>query len=171
MQEELAEGKDGSSSERGSRVSHAIAHLLDDAIRIPGTERRFGLDVLFGLVPGYGDATATAIGSTLVLQAARAGVPLRIILVMAGNQLVNGVIGSIPVVGDLFSAFFKSNARNFRLLRQWQGTQDRSWIGRALVWLMVLSMIVVTTLSVVAVWLTISWVVLPFWEAVKSMRG
>lgn len=169
MNKELEDSDTDVSKDHGSRRSRLISYLLDDAFPVPGTQRRFGLDVVLGVIPGYGDAASTAIGSAIVVQAARAGVPWRIILVMACNQLVNGVIGTVPGVGDIFSAFFKSNARNFRLLEQWEGAQARSAGGRIVVWLVVVVLISATLLSVIAVWLAIRFVALPIGERVSGI--
>ncbi|WP_294641281.1 DUF4112 domain-containing protein, partial [uncultured Aureimonas sp.] len=41
---------------------NALARLMDTAIRVPGTDIRFGADALLGLVPGIGDAGGALIG-------------------------------------------------------------------------------------------------------------
>ena len=94
-----------------------LALIMDDLLRVPGTKFRFGLDPLIGLLPGLGD-TASAITSALVLfHAARSGLPKILLARMAGNILINEVIGVIPGLGDAFSFWFKSNRRNYELLR------------------------------------------------------
>jgi len=154
---------------RGQTVTRIIAHLLDDAIRVPGTKFRFGLDVILGLIPGYGDATSTAMGSTLLVQAVRTGVPRKVLLKMAINQLINGVVGAIPGVGDAFSMFFKSNARNYKLMRQWEGTSDGSWADKLIVGVLVTVLILVTITAVLAVWLLIAFIFRPIWENLTAL--
>ena len=100
------------------RSAEWIAELMDTAIRIPGTNIRIGLDPLIGLIPGIGDAIAGAIGSTLLVLAHRVGVPRIVQVRMALNVVINAVLGALPGLGDLFSAWFKSNVRNARLLRK-----------------------------------------------------
>lgn len=102
-----------------------LAKFMDTAFVIPGTKIRFGFDALIGLFPGVGDAVGALISSVLIAQAARMGVPKIIVARMAGNVLLNSIIGAIPILGDVFSVFFKSNVRNHELLKQHAG-QPRS---------------------------------------------
>jgi hypothetical protein len=95
-----------------------LAYLLDNSIPVPGTGRRFGLDAVIGLVPGVGDAAGVLVSAYVVLEAARLGTPLPVLLRMVLNVAVEGVVGSVPVLGDLFDAGWKANARNVRLLNQ-----------------------------------------------------
>jgi uncharacterized protein DUF4112 len=99
------------------RSAELIANLLDTVFRVPGTRFKVGLDPLLGLVPGIGDALANLIGSAILLLAHQLGVPRIVQARMGLNILVNGLIGAIPGIGDLFSFWFKSNVRNARLLR------------------------------------------------------
>lgn len=89
-----------------------LAHLLDDAVHIPGTRMRFGLDPLIGIIPIVGDVIVTAVGGLILLTAQRLGVPRRTLGIMAYNLLVNGLVGSIPIFGDAFSFMFKCHAKN-----------------------------------------------------------
>ena len=93
-----------------------LAVLLDTCITIPGTSIRIGLDPLLGLIPGLGDALSTLLGSALLLEALRCGLPRSLLLRLGGNLLLNALLGAIPGLGDLFSAWFKSNSRNYALL-------------------------------------------------------
>ncbi|MEQ8964949.1 MAG: DUF4112 domain-containing protein [Azospirillaceae bacterium] len=97
----------------------AIAHLLDDAFRIPGTGLRFGLDGLVGLVPVGGDLLAAGVSAAIVLWAWRLGAPVPLVARMLGNVVLDGAIGTIPVAGDLFDFGFKANRRNVALLRRY----------------------------------------------------
>ena len=98
------------------RRVRAVATVLDDAIRIPGTNIRFGIDPLVGLVPGLGDLLGGAASAYIILEAARAGAPATVLLRMAANVGIDTLVGALPVVGDLFDFAWKSNARNVRLL-------------------------------------------------------
>ena len=93
-----------------------IASVLDDAIRVPGTDLRFGLDPLVGLIPGLGDLLGGAASAYIILEAARAGAPASVLVRMALNVGVDTLVGGLPVVGDLFDFAWKSNARNVKLL-------------------------------------------------------
>jgi hypothetical protein len=93
-----------------------LSHLLDDSLPVPGTGMRFGLDAVIGLVPGFGDAAGAVMSAYVLLEAGRAGAPRATLLRMAGNIALEAVVGTIPVVGDLFDAGWKSNLRNLHLL-------------------------------------------------------
>lgn len=103
-----------------TRVAHlaSLAYVLDNSIRLPGTRMRIGLDALIGLVPGVGDAVGGAMSAYIVLQAARLGAPVAVLLRMLLNILVEVVVGGIPLLGDLFDAGFKANVRNLTLLQR-----------------------------------------------------
>ncbi|OYD24999.1 DUF4112 domain-containing protein [Oceanimonas baumannii] len=95
-----------------------LAWLLDSAIRLPGG-LRIGLDGMMGLIPGVGDLAGALFSSYILLQAARMKVPVSVLARMAFNILLELVIGSIPVLGDLFDFFFKANRRNVRLMEKY----------------------------------------------------
>lgn len=96
-----------------------LASLLDDCFRIPGTDLRFGLDPIIGLIPGAGDGVSAMLGLYLVYQAWRLGVPTSLLARMVGNLFLDWLVGSVPMVGDLFDAAFKAHRRNARLMRRW----------------------------------------------------
>lgn len=126
-----------------------VARLMDSVFSIPGTKIRFGLDPIIGLVAGYGDA-ASAITSLLMLaRSIKHGVPKVVIVQMAMNIILNATVGAIPVVGDAFSFWFKSNEKNYELLRTHAGGK-----AKAANWLFVLGVVggvsAVLVLTVVA---------------------
>src|SRR5436853_3932960 len=94
----------------------AVASVLADAMRVPGTDIRFGIDPLIGLVPGLGDLLGGAASAYIILEAARAGAPASVLVRMTLNVGIDTLVGGLPVVGDLFDFAWKSNARNVRLL-------------------------------------------------------
>jgi hypothetical protein len=96
-----------------------IAWLTDTAWRIPFTRIRFGLDSLVGLIPGAGDLVMMVISVYTLLLAYKAGAPGHLLARMAVNVAVDFGAGSIPVVGDIFDMFFKSNVRNLKLLTEY----------------------------------------------------
>jgi hypothetical protein len=122
-----------------------IARLMDTAFVIPGTRIRFGLDPIMGLVPGLGDTVGAFISTLLILQSSRHGVPKIVLARMAMNVLINTAAGSVPVVGDAFSAYYKSNARNYELLQRHANTR-RASTGRD--WMFVISLITAMLLIV-----------------------
>lgn len=95
-----------------------LGWILDDLFRIPVLGWRIGLDALVGLIPGVGD-TATTVASLYVLgSAVRYRVPKITLLRMGLNLGIDYALGSLPLVGDLFDAWWKSNQRNVELMRQ-----------------------------------------------------
>ena len=84
-----------------------VSRLMDTAFVIPGTNIRFGLDPILGLIPGFGDGAAALTSVALFLQSARYGLRRIVLARMALNVLLNGTLGAIPVVGDVFSFWFK----------------------------------------------------------------
>lgn len=108
------------SSERDEAIARmqTIAHLLDDSVRVPGTNFRVGLDPLLGLLPGAGDVAAAGLSLYIVFEAARLGVPVRTLIRMLLNIGVDALAGTVPLVGDLFDAAFKANRRNVELAQR-----------------------------------------------------
>jgi hypothetical protein len=97
-----------------------LARLLDEAIRIPGTNIRIGLDALLGLLPGGGDIAGGVFSALIILQAARAGAPTAVLGRMLGNVVTDVIVGAIPILGDLFDVAWRANSRNVRLLESWR---------------------------------------------------
>lgn len=95
----------------------SMERIFDRAFKLPGTEYRFGLDGILGLIPVGGDAVTALVSSALVLDAWKSGARKRTIAAMAKNVGVDFVVGSIPLVGDLFDFGFKANTKNIKLLR------------------------------------------------------
>jgi predicted aconitase with swiveling domain len=93
-----------------------LAWLLDSSIRIPGTRWTVGIDALIGLVPVLGDAAGVILSSYILYEAARMGTSKGVLARMALNIAIEGLVGSIPLLGDLFDAGFKANQRNIKLL-------------------------------------------------------
>ncbi|HEX9106864.1 MAG TPA: DUF4112 domain-containing protein [Longimicrobiales bacterium] len=97
-----------------------LTRVMDDLVPIPGTRFRFGLDPIIGLVPGLGDAAGAVFAGFILLTAWRAGAPAAVLLRMAGNIVVDTVVGAVPVLGDIFDFGWKANRRNLRLLERWE---------------------------------------------------
>ncbi|MEQ9641712.1 MAG: DUF4112 domain-containing protein [Alphaproteobacteria bacterium] len=95
-----------------------FADALDSKFRIPGTPFRFGWDSVLGLLPGVGDAASATMAFGLVAYAASLGIRFSLVARMAFNVAVDLVVGSIPLVGDIFDFAFKANRRNVALLRR-----------------------------------------------------
>lgn len=101
---------------RRLRRAAAIARLMDTALEIPFTRIRFGADSILGLAPGIGDAAGALIGLFIVNEARRLGLPNDKLLRMVVNVGVDAFGGSVPIVGDLFDVYFKSNKLNVDIM-------------------------------------------------------
>lgn len=130
---------------RANDLSRLVAYILDDFLPIPGTKYRVGLDPLIGLIPGIGDASTSAFASLILIQALRAGVSRVVIARMAANILLNALIGAIPGIGDLFSAWFKSNQKNYALLEKHAASRRASTTGD---WVFLIGLLSVIVLGV-----------------------
>ena len=106
-----------------------IAQLMDNAFVIPGTKIRFGLDPIIGLIPALGATATSFVSLVMIFLSAKRGVPKIILARMAVNVLANAAIDSVPVVGDILSIFFRSNARNYELLLKHAGPVRQSTTG------------------------------------------
>ena len=95
-----------------------LARRMDSAFRIPLTGIRIGWDSLLGLIPGVGDAAALAPAGYIVYRAHQMGAPRHVLVRMGGNIALDAVLGSVPLLGDLFDIGFKANRRNVALLRK-----------------------------------------------------
>lgn len=102
---------------RLSRV-RVLARALDSAVTIPGTSFRFGLDPLIGLVPGLGDVAGAILSAYIVLVGIQLGVSRPAVVRMIMNIGIDTFVGSVPVVGDLFDAAWRSNNRNVALIER-----------------------------------------------------
>jgi hypothetical protein len=94
-----------------------VAWLLDSAFVIPGTRQRVGVDAIIGLIPGLGDIATTLLSTYVIWEARNLGLSRFAIGRMVANLAVHASIGAIPVLGDLFDAFFRVNQRNMRIVR------------------------------------------------------
>lgn len=100
-----------------------LATVLDELFHIPGTRIRFGLDTLIGLIPGIGDAISGLVSSFIIVTAHQRGLPKVTLARMAGNVLIDSLIGSVPLLGDLFDVGWKANRRNVNLLKAHTGVR------------------------------------------------
>ena len=101
--------------------ARAIVRVMDEAVTIPGTDIKIGLDGLLGLIaPGVGDALLASSGVLLIVYGFVSGVPGAVLFRMALFVALDALCGAIPVVGDLFDFGFKSNRKNVELIERYQ---------------------------------------------------
>jgi hypothetical protein len=121
-----------------------LGWLMDDVFRVPVLGWRFGLDALLGLIPGLGDTSTSLVSFYILAAAVRYRVPKITLLRMGLNIAFDYVIGSLPLVGDVADAWWKSNRMNLELLRKRatvSAAEAKS--GRASDWLFVGGIILV----------------------------
>ncbi len=140
-----------------------LAKILDTTVKIPGTPFYIGLDPLLGLIPGVGDMIANLIGTVILILAARLRVPQIVITRMSVNLLINGTVGAIPILGDLFSIWFRSHARNAELLRR-AATQPYRETQQAKLYIAVI--IIGTVVLLLIAIAAVLWVVVKLWAAI-----
>jgi hypothetical protein len=115
-----------------------ISHLLDNAIPIPGTRYRIGLDPILGLIPGGGDLIGSIFAGYIVFKSAQMGVPQETLIQMAANIVFDTVAGTVPVAGDLFDVAWKANVKNIELLDAHLGSPEQ---GKKADWLFVVALL------------------------------
>jgi hypothetical protein len=145
-------------------AAELLAKILDTTVKIPGTSLYVGLDPLLGLIPGIGDMLANLIGTVILILAARLQVPQIVIARMSLNLLINGTIGAIPILGDLFSIWFRSHARNAELLRR-AAAQPYRETQQARIY--VACIIAGTVLLLVLLIVLVMWVIAKLWVAIS----
>ena len=94
-----------------------LTEWLDASIPVPGIGIKVGWDTIIGLLPGVGDLATTAMSAWIINEARQLGVPKFTLARMIANTSADALIGSVPLVGDLFDAAFKANVKNLKLLR------------------------------------------------------
>jgi len=129
-----------------------VSGVMDTAFRVPGTNLRFGLDPIIGLIPGIGELVTFGISGALLLVMARHGVSRKVLLMMAGNILLDSTVGAIPIIGDLFDAGFKSNRRNLELLRRHYQEGKHQGKGTGLLMVAVVGILVLAGVLVYLTW-------------------
>jgi len=113
---EAARGMSRDEKLRRIRRLAMVARVMDTALRLPGTNIRFGADALMGMVPIFGDAAGALVGLLIVNEARQLGVPKRKLMTMLYNVGVDTAFGAVPVVGDAFDVYYKAHRRNIQII-------------------------------------------------------
>ncbi len=144
-------------------IADMLAKVLDTTVKIPGTSWYIGLDPLLGLIPGIGDVLANLIGTIILGLATRLQLPRIVLARMSLNLLINGTVGAVPIIGDLFSVWFRSHARNASLFREAALKQDRETHAD---WFYVIGIIGGTVALLLLTIAFIIWLVYKLWTIV-----
>lgn len=97
-------------------LSHLIAYLMDNVVKVPGLGKRIGVNPFLDLIPVLGDGAATIVQMLTILEGARRGVPKIVLARMAMNILLAGAVDMFPPVGAPFAWWFRPSSRNYQLL-------------------------------------------------------
>jgi hypothetical protein len=100
------------------------SRLLDTIFLVPGTRIRFGFEPIIGLMPIFGDQATSLMSAALLYRSVQHRLPRIALVRMALNILINGVIGMVPLIGDLFVLWYKPNIRNYKILQRYAGHTD-----------------------------------------------
>lgn len=100
------------------RRIEGLERLLEGSFTVPGLNRKFGLDAIVGMIPGIGDVITGAMGLYIVWEARNLGMPKWQLWRMAGNVGFDSLLGVVPLAGDVFDFFFRSNSRNLKIVRK-----------------------------------------------------
>ena len=160
----------GPVSPQHEAFSKLIAYVMDNVLKVPGTGARIGINPILDLIPGIGDAGATVIQALTIVEAARRKVPKIVLARMALNVLLNGAMGVIPGVGEVFAFWFRPSSRNYNLLLK-HAPQDapagaqphRNTAGE---WVFVIGLLI-AVLVIMGFFIALGWYVLAaLWHAI-----
>lgn len=125
----------------------SLSLLLDDAIPIPGTDYKIGLDPIIGLIPGAGDIVTGLMSAYIVVEAVKMGISRPTVFRMVVNILVEAVLGTFPILGDIFDTVWKSNLKNLALLEESLQTSDiRRKNDRFFMYVVILGLVILVLL-------------------------
>ena len=138
-------------NQRGLKDIEKLAKLMDAQFKVPGTNIRFGLDSLIGLIPGVGDLSTFAVSGYMVWIMANNGASGFLLARMVLNILIDAIVGMVPLLGDIFDIAFKANIRNMRLMQQ-HYTEGRH---KGSAWKIILPVLIVLFVIIAGIiWLT-----------------
>ncbi|MBC5775553.1 DUF4112 domain-containing protein [Pontibacter sp. KCTC 32443] len=138
-------------------VNHMVK-LMDNQFRIPGTNFRFGLDPILGFLPVAGDLASFGMSAMLVMTMARHGASGKLVTLMLLNIALDTVIGSIPVLGNIFDFFFKANERNVRLLTRHYEEGRYQGSGKGIIVGVLIGIVLLFILLIWVLWELAEWI-------------
>ena len=95
-----------------------LSERLDNSIKIPGTNQKIGIDPIIGLIPILGDFIGVIFSTYIMYSGIKMGVSSKIVKKMATNLAIEFIMGSIPIIGDIFDALWKANKKNVELIEE-----------------------------------------------------
>ena len=139
------------------RSLDTLADWLDSRFTIPGTDIRFGLDAVVGLIPGAGNAAGYLASSALVLTMARHGASMRLVVRMLLNIALDATVGAIPILGSIFDVAYKANNRNVRLLREHYAEGKHTGSAAPVIAIALAGLLIIGALGLYLAYLLLTW--------------
>ena len=136
-----------------------VSYLMDESLKIPGTNFRFGLDPILNLIPFVGDISGFAVSGMLVLTMAKKGVSNKVIVLMVLNIVLDFVIGAIPIIGNIFDFTYKANSRNIKLLKEHYSENKHQGSGKNIVAIVLVVLVIVLIALVYGLIRVTAWVI------------
>jgi hypothetical protein len=125
-----------------------LSRILDSAIVIPGTKQRMGLDPILGLIPGGGDTVSAALSSYIIIEAALMGLPRTTLMRMVVNIAIDAIVGSVPILGDIFDVFSKANLRNMQLVENHlKSPKPSARVDKSFIFLLIVGLLILILLA------------------------
>jgi hypothetical protein len=128
-------------------VFKLVSLVMDRLIRIPGLNKRLGLNPIVDLVPGFGDIAVALVSVSVIVYGIRRRVPKIVLGRMALNVLINELVGLIPFIGSAFAFWFQANTRNYQLIRGHIDTPGRSTKGDKIFVSVILGLVILAILG------------------------
>jgi hypothetical protein len=135
-----------------------LAWLMDSSIPV-GRRWSIGLDGLLGLIPGIGDLTGGAVSTLIIARSLQRGLPRSAVLRMMANVAVDSLLGSIPLMGDLFDFAWKANSKNIEIYRHALTGEHRAVQDWAFVVFVVTTTIALVVLPLIALVYLARWLI------------
>jgi hypothetical protein len=101
-----------------------LARELDSKFEVLGI--RVGWDGVLGLFPGIGDLVTNAMSFYILFRAADLGCPPSVLLRMGFNIFVDNLFDAIPILGNVFDVFYRSNLKNLALIERYAQDPHRT---------------------------------------------
>lgn len=108
------------------RQVRRLSRVLDSQFPLPGTDRRFGVDAIIGLIPGIGGVAGLVLSAIVIAQGIAIGARPATVVRMVGNAGIDAALNAVPVIGWVSDLFFKANERNVALLATHALEPDRA---------------------------------------------
>jgi hypothetical protein len=139
-----------------------LSDLWDRSIGVPGTQFRVGLESLVGLLPVGGDFIGILMSTYILFQAIEFKLPVSVLIKMLFNIIIDGSVGSIPVLGDLFDTTWKANTKNVNLLEAHlrepiKSRQKDKWFLYILLAVLVIVLIGLISFFALTIWLAVKY--------------